>query len=110
VVARSVLRGTGDVRFPALITVGFAWTIAPPLAFWLGLVQGWGALGGWVGLSVQIALGAVVLWWRLERGTWRRAARQSRARLAPVEGEAPGAWSPSALSGRAEVAVEPLAL
>lgn len=88
-VARSVLRGTGDVRVPAVIAVGIAWVCTPPLTWLLGERLGLGALGGWLGLCLEIVVGALVLWWRLERGHWLAAARQSRARLAEDERRAP---------------------
>ncbi|MBK7582772.1 MAG: MATE family efflux transporter [Myxococcales bacterium] len=81
-VARSVLRGTGDVRYPAVIAVLIAWVSTPPLAWWLGIHLGWGAVGGWLGLAAEIVVGSSLLWWRLERGGWRKSAAASRERLA----------------------------
>ncbi len=80
-VARSVLRGTGDVRFPAVIAVTIAWLCTPTFTWLLGVRLGLGALGGWLGLCAEIVAGAAVLWWRLERGGWRPAAQRSRAEL-----------------------------
>jgi MATE family multidrug resistance protein len=81
-VARSVLRGTGDVRYSALIAATTSWLTLPPLSWWLGVHMGLGALGGWLALFVEITAGASLLWWRLERGHWARFAEQSRVRLA----------------------------
>jgi MATE family, multidrug efflux pump len=81
IVARCVLRGTGDVRYPALIAVATAWVCTPPLTVLLGFWLGLGALGGWLGLCLEIIVGAVLLWHRLERGAWLGAANRSRARL-----------------------------
>lgn len=81
VVARGVLRGTGDVRFPAVIGIACAWVCTPPLAWLLGRTMGLGALGGWIGLSLEITAAAVIFWWRLERAGWLPSARASRARL-----------------------------
>ncbi|MFO0572129.1 MAG: MATE family efflux transporter [Polyangiaceae bacterium] len=90
-IARSVLRGTGDVRYPAVLAVLIAWVSTPPLAWFLGVRLGFGALGGWLGLCAEIVVGSSVLWWRLERGHWRAQAAASRARLdsEPDELEAP---------------------
>lgn len=79
IVARGVLRGTGDVRYAAVVSVGAAWVATPPLAWLLGVRLGLGALGGWIGLTVEVALCGAVLWWRLARGGWRRWAARSRA-------------------------------
>jgi MATE family multidrug resistance protein len=86
VVARAVLRGAGDVRFAAWVGVLSSWIFTPPLTWLLGYRLGLGALGGWLGLLAEIIAGAVVLWWRLERRTWVRSARDSRARLAAARG------------------------
>jgi len=81
IVARCVLRGTGDVRYAAAVSVLLAWVTTPPLAVALGFGLGMGAVGGWVGLCVEIMLSAGVLWWRLERGGWHAAARRAREQL-----------------------------
>lgn len=78
VVARGVLRGTGDVRVPALIGIASAWLLTPPLTWFLGYELGYGAVGGWLGLSAEIFIGAAVLWWRLLGGGWQRSASLSR--------------------------------
>jgi MATE family multidrug resistance protein len=81
IVARGVLRGAGDVRFAAWVTVIAAWVCTPPLTLVLGFWMGLGALGGWLGIFAEIMASTAVLWWRLERGHWLRAARRARAEL-----------------------------
>lgn len=81
-IGRGVLRGTGDVRFCAIVGIGLAWATLPPLTWLLGRWLGLGAVGGWIALLVEIALAALVFWTRLERGGWRAAAERSRERLA----------------------------
>jgi MATE family multidrug resistance protein len=80
-VARGVLRGTGDVRFAAAVGITTAWLATPPLAWLLGWRLGLGAFGGWIGLCVEIIVGAAVLTARVERRGWAAAAAQARARL-----------------------------
>jgi MATE family multidrug resistance protein len=82
VVARSVLRGTGDVRFAAVVGVSSAWLATPPLAWLLGYRLGLGAFGGWLGLCLEIIVAATILALRVERGGWAPAAAASRQRLA----------------------------
>jgi MATE family multidrug resistance protein len=84
IVARSVLRGTGDVRFPALVSVTSSWLFVPPLTYWLGVQHGLGAVGGWWALTAEITATGALLCLRLKRGTWRHAAEQARLRLAAV--------------------------
>lgn len=92
-IARGVLRGAGDVRVPARLGVLCAWLTTPPSAYLLGRVMGLGALGGWIGLSVEIIVLAALCWWRLARGDWRPLAVQARAELRREE--------PGALEGAA---------
>jgi len=80
-IARGALRGTGDVRVPALIGIASAWLCTPPLTWLLGIQAGLGAMGGWLGLLVELGVGAAILWVRLERGTWLANAEHSRAQL-----------------------------
>ena len=86
-VARSALRGTGDVRFPAVAGALAAWLLTPPSMWLWGYRLGLGAVGGWLGLCAELVLAAALFWWRLERGGWRAAAaraRSLRAELPPA--------------------------
>ena len=88
IVARSVLRGTGDVRLPALFAICSGWCLVPALTWYWGIRRGLGAVGGWLALTVDLCVGAAFFWWRLRRGDWLRAARSSRERLAREPGAA----------------------
>lgn len=89
IVARGVLRGTGDVRYPAVLGIVTAWVATPPLTWLLGYRAGLGAVGGWIGLSAEIVVCSLALWWRLERRGWAPAASASRAELARARHEEP---------------------
>jgi len=84
IVSRCVLRGIGDVRFPAVVGIVSAWLFTPPLMWLLGYKMGLGALGGWIGLCLEVVLGTVILAHRLHRGGWVDAARESRERVGRV--------------------------
>jgi MATE family multidrug resistance protein len=86
VIARGVLRGASDVRYAAAIGIATSWLTTPPLAWLFGVHWQLGALGGWIGLAVEIVVGAALFWWRVERGGWRRAAVSARAGLAEDAG------------------------
>jgi multidrug resistance protein, MATE family len=86
VVARCVLRGTGDVRVPAAIAVVTAWVCTPTFTYVLGIVLGLGAFGGWLGLCLEIVIGSALLWWRLEQNQWLPSARRSRDELSAADG------------------------
>ncbi|HYQ46278.1 MAG TPA: MATE family efflux transporter [Polyangiaceae bacterium] len=85
IVARAVLRGTGDVRIPALLAIGSGWSFVPGLTWFWGIHHGFGAVGGWLALTVDISVGALLFWWRLSQGHWLAAAKRSRQRLAQTE-------------------------
>jgi MATE family multidrug resistance protein len=82
-IGQSTLRGIGDVRAAAWITVGAAWGCTPLLAAFFGITLGMGAVGGWIGLCIEIALASTLFWWRLRGrgGAWLRHARRFRATL-----------------------------
>lgn len=82
VMARGALRGVGDVRYAAVLGITTAWLCTPPLTYLLGYEAGLGALGGWLGLCLEIIVGAGLLWHRLLRNGWKAAAKESRLALA----------------------------
>jgi multidrug resistance protein, MATE family len=77
-VGRAALRGAGDVRYAAVVGVATSWLCTPPVAWLLGYRMHLGAIGGWMGLCLEIMVGATLLWWRLQRGGWRASALQAR--------------------------------
>ncbi len=88
IVARCVLRGTGDVRFAAVVGVVISWLATPLFAWGLGHGLRLGAFGGWVGILVEIVVSATLLVARVERQGWVMAARSSRTRLDALQ------WTP----------------
>jgi MATE family multidrug resistance protein len=77
IVARSVLQGTGDVRFCAWAGIILSWMMTPPLTWLLGYHYGLGALGGWIGLCIDIFVGTTVFWIRVRGTRWYAAADRS---------------------------------
>jgi putative MATE family efflux protein len=65
------LRGAGDTRFPMVITGGSIWLIRLPLAYLLALVAGWGLLGAWVALGLDLSLRGVLNYLRFRGGRWK---------------------------------------
>jgi MATE family multidrug resistance protein len=82
VIARGVLRGASDVRYAAIVGIATSWLTTPPLAWLLGVHAGLGAVGGWLGLAIEIIIGASLFWLRVARGGWRPAAAAARRALA----------------------------
>jgi MATE family multidrug resistance protein len=82
VIARGVLRGASDVRFAAVVGIATSWLTTPPLTWWLGERLGLGVVGGWIGLALEILIGASLFWLRVWRGGWRVAAASARRAIA----------------------------
>ncbi len=83
-VARGVLRGTGDVRFVAIVGIIAAWICTPPLTYLLGVRLGLGVYGAWVGISGEVLIATFVLWRRLSGEAWRNAVSDAEAAPEPV--------------------------
>jgi len=82
IVCRSILRGTGDVRFCAWAGIALSWMMTPPLTWLFAYHYGLGAQGGWIGLCLDIFLTTTVFAFRLRGGRWHAAADASMAELA----------------------------
>ena len=67
VAATGALRGLADTRVPAIIAVLCYWLVCIPLGFLLTFERGITPQGPWWGLSVGLAISAVLLSWRLVR-------------------------------------------
>jgi MATE family multidrug resistance protein len=97
-VLQGLLRGVGDVRYSVAVTILAAWGCTPVLAGVLGLVLGWGASGGWLGLLVELAVAAGALAARFRSHRWMAAAKRVAERARSVAGEP--ALAPSGLVRR----------
>lgn len=65
--ASGALRGYKDTQVPALITVLAYWGVGLTLAWGLGLHQGLGPQGIWIGLTASLVVVAAGLTWRYAR-------------------------------------------
>jgi len=52
------------------------------LAWLLGIACGLGVVSGWIGLAIEILVGAGLFWLRVLRGGWRPAAAAARRSMA----------------------------
>jgi multidrug resistance protein, MATE family len=66
-VFKGALRGFGALRYVAVVSVVCAWLFTPGLTWYFGYHLGWGAAGGWFGLSVEIAAGTLCLAYRARK-------------------------------------------
>jgi MATE family multidrug resistance protein len=65
------LRGAGDTRWPMAVTGVSIWLIRLPLAFVLALVLGWGLLGAWGALALDMSLRGLLNFLRVRGGRWK---------------------------------------
>ncbi|HPD16010.1 MAG TPA: MATE family efflux transporter [Planctomycetota bacterium] len=72
IVVTGALRGAGDTRVPALITIASGWGVLIPLGYALTFPAGLGYVGAWSAAAVQIALVGLVLLWRFASEAWRK--------------------------------------
>ncbi len=77
IIARGALKGTGDVRYPAFVSIIVAWVFTPPAMLVLGYWADMGAPGGWIGVCVELTVAAGLFWWRLERNRWQKGAKKA---------------------------------
>jgi MATE family multidrug resistance protein len=68
----SLLRGAADTRVPMLITLLGYWAIGIPVAYGLGFHTPLRHVGIWTGLTVSLAVVAILLLWRIRLVLWRR--------------------------------------
>jgi Na+-driven multidrug efflux pump len=64
------LRGAGDTRTTLAITVISTWGVRVVLAYFLGLVLGWGLAGVWWAIVFDFAVRALLFWARFRFGRW----------------------------------------
>lgn len=67
--ASGALRGLQDTRVPMMIAVFSYWGVGMPLGAWLGLGQGWGPQGMWVGLITALSIATILMGWRFHRSS-----------------------------------------
>jgi MATE family multidrug resistance protein len=70
-VAAGALRGLNDTRLPLVFAAVSFWLIGFVGCYWLAFPVGLGALGVWIGLSLGLAVYAVLLIWRFHALTAR---------------------------------------
>lgn len=63
-IAAGALIGLKDTKVPMLITIFAYWGVGLGGGYLMGITLGWGAIGLWLGLSLGLFVGAVLLTWR----------------------------------------------
>lgn len=68
VLALGMLRGVQDTKVPMIYAAFSYWLIGVPVSYYLGLKTSLGGVGVWLGLTVGLALAAILLQARFWRG------------------------------------------
>lgn len=66
-VAMGALRGLGQGRLTIRSAIVAYWAVGIPLAWWLGIGRGWGAMGVWIGIGAGLHVSAALLLFFLYR-------------------------------------------
>lgn len=72
IIMRGALQGAGDTKWPAVVTVCYAWFFFLPSSYLLGHVLGYRALGAWFAATLYVVLYGLTMWWRFEGGRWEQ--------------------------------------
>jgi Na+-driven multidrug efflux pump len=65
------LQGAGGTRGSMSVIIIGMWLIRLPLAFFLALVLGYGAIGVWMAMVISIAFQGLLMVRRYHRGSWK---------------------------------------
>ncbi|MGB2553175.1 MATE family efflux transporter [Campylobacter sp. MOP51] len=65
------LRAAGDAKFPLITGLIFMWGVSLPLGYYLGIVQGMGIIGVWIGFVADEWLRGLVNTWRWKSRKWQ---------------------------------------
>lgn len=70
VVMGGICRGSGDVKFPLIISLGGMWFIRLTLAFLFSHILDYGLIGIEIALAIDVSIRGIVCIWRLKSGKW----------------------------------------
>jgi MATE family multidrug resistance protein len=83
IIFSSALKGAGDTRFPAIMSVIYGWVLFLPAAVVMTRVYDWGLVGAWSGATIYICALGSTLAWRWKRGKWQSIDIFKRTRPEP---------------------------
>ena len=66
------LRGAGDTRSVLIITVLGIWCVRLSLAYLFAIVLGYGLIGAWIAMSVDLIFRGCLLFFRFKSGRWKK--------------------------------------
>lgn len=66
------LRGAGDTRWVMIISCVSVWGVRLGLAYLLSLRLGWGLVGAWIAMTVELFVRGTAFWLRYRTGHWKK--------------------------------------
>lgn len=72
VVYSGCLRGAGDTKFVALVSLVSVGILRPILTYLMCLPFGWGLIGAWISLVIDQVIRFFACSWRFKKGTWTK--------------------------------------
>jgi multidrug resistance protein, MATE family len=66
------IRGSGDTRSVLVLNALGIFLVRLPLAYLFGIVLGWGLIGAWSGMSIDVLVRAVIAGVYFSRGRWAK--------------------------------------
>ncbi|WP_138206444.1 MATE family efflux transporter [Haloimpatiens lingqiaonensis] len=66
------LRGAGDTRGVLIITVLGVWGVRLTLAYVLAIVLGYGLIGAWIAMTIDLLFRGTLLFFRFRSGKWQK--------------------------------------
>ena len=66
------MRGAGDTRTPLMMTAASTYLVRVPLAYFFGVHLGWGLIGVWYGLCIELTVRGLIFSFRFLQGGWAR--------------------------------------
>lgn len=80
-VAQGFLNGVGDTRYVMVSGVVVAWLVKLPIGYVLARTAGLGAVGAWIGLTMEVVVIAWLVRRRIVLGRWERPVAPQRPEL-----------------------------
>ena len=65
------LRGAGETRSPLYISIFGLWIFRIPLAYFLGVILGWGAIGAWTAMTIDTFVRGGLYVYQFKKGKWK---------------------------------------
>jgi MATE family multidrug resistance protein len=72
IIADGALRGAGDTRWPFAVETAMGWGVQVPLAYYVGIVLGYGLTGAWLASLVHILMLSTILYLRFQSNAWQK--------------------------------------